>query len=454
MRWPETKQLVRCLLDASLALLVACIPLGTRYVFRWGNIADVPVEYGTVSLWATQLLAFVYVAGVAMARNDALRAVIPAEAGTHAAAVCHDGSRFVLRRQAAWALIGCFAAASVAAALSFHPLDAFQHLGWFALIAVLVWAVSRHRPDPRLILRALVAGGVLQALLALWQFGAQEVAGSTFLGIAPHLPSDLGASIVGAGAERVLRAYGAFSHPNMLGGYLALALLASVWLAWEKWSSRTFFVPVGIIAAGLFVSFSRGAWLAVVAGMSTMVVFEAWRAGMRKVAAKFLVPLALIALVALQLTRAHLPLVQTRVTATAVLEQRSVGERVTFAHDAWRLFLRHPLVGVGPGQMPAAVRAEIDASREGWSYQPAHSVLLVALAETGAVGFGALLVMIAIGAQVLWWRLQACDAMAPFATGVCSVLMVVGSVDHYLWSFWPGVLLVAVSVTSIGYTQE
>ena len=55
-----------------------------------------------------------------------------------------------------------------------------------------------------------------------------------------------------------LRSYGLTFHPNVLGGLLAVAvLLLSLWLGQKR-----AFAALVILASGLFLSFSRSAWVA------------------------------------------------------------------------------------------------------------------------------------------------------------------------------------------------
>lgn len=78
------------------------------------------------------------------------------------------------------------------------------------------------------ILLSLSLAGVIQAGLALWQFLTQSVVGSKWLGIAAQLPTAPGAAVVETELRRYLRAYGSLPHPNILAGFLVITLAATV----------------------------------------------------------------------------------------------------------------------------------------------------------------------------------------------------------------------------------
>ncbi|MBD3250954.1 hypothetical protein GF380_00540, partial [Candidatus Uhrbacteria bacterium] len=62
------------------------------------------------------------------------------------------------------------------------------------------------------------------ALLGIYQYAEQDIAASTVLGVAAQHPWERGPSVVEHGLYRVLRSYGGFPHPNILGGWLAVVL--------------------------------------------------------------------------------------------------------------------------------------------------------------------------------------------------------------------------------------
>src|SRR5205085_1603672 len=83
----------------------------------------------------------------------------------------------------------------------------------------------------------------------------------------------------GLAGQLVLRAFGTFPHPNILGGYLALALvcLPMLWNAWRggRWP---LWGAAALLAGGLLATFSRAGWLAALVGLGAWWVASGkWR---------------------------------------------------------------------------------------------------------------------------------------------------------------------------------
>ena len=115
----------------------------------------------------------------------------------------------------------------------------------------------RQRPvSPRWLAAGLVAGGLLEAALALAQFQTQAALVPPALGL-PWLPrSDAALSgapvLLDARSARVLRAFGTFPHPNVLGGYLALALVCLPLLGGRRRVEWLLWPAGALLAAGLW----------------------------------------------------------------------------------------------------------------------------------------------------------------------------------------------------------
>jgi putative inorganic carbon (HCO3(-)) transporter len=136
---------------------------------------------------------------------------------------------------------------------------------WLQILA-LFWLVVDHVDARRLpwLLAGLLAIGLFQALLGLWQFGLR--------GSGPRHLAILG--------NRFFRAYGTFEQPNPYAGYLGLVFplgvgILAVWGTGlvRKWRSgrgvalpdprlaAVLLVATGAMGAALVASWSRGGWL-------------------------------------------------------------------------------------------------------------------------------------------------------------------------------------------------
>ncbi len=80
----------------------------------------------------------------------------------------------------------------------------------------------------------LIASAICQSMLAIYQFASQQIIANKWLGIASHLPETLGTSVVETPLRRWLRAYGSLPHPNILAAYLGIALLLFIIFIFNK----------------------------------------------------------------------------------------------------------------------------------------------------------------------------------------------------------------------------
>ena len=395
------------------------LPLGTRYIFLPGNIAGADVEWGTVSLFVTQLLAAAFVAAV-----------------------------FAVRvREISWAKSWPAAVLSAAILMSVMRADdllrAFATNGWWLFLGLLVWcAVRLLRPASRGVLVALSASAALQSLLAALQFGFQEVWGSRWLGVSPQSALIAGTSVVEAADGRWLRAYGTLPHPNVLGIYCAVGLTMALWLVLRGKGQRLrrlAAVSLPVITLGLVLSFSRSAWLGAAFGLTAVLVSSLRRSSPKRKTVAVAALAVMVSTVVGAVAVLPGPFL-SRVTATGRLESASISERISSVEDAKVLLARRPFFGVGPGQMPYAT-ANQQPDRSGWSYQPVHLLPVIIGVEVGLVGLAAWALWLLWPCSAAFLRSRRCRWLpGPGSVGLI-VMLVAGLFDHYAWTLWPGAVL-------------
>lgn len=402
----------------ALLIALAFLPWQTRWILVSGVMDGQPWEYGTVSLYATELLVLLAAALYGRLRLKRFGAFVT---------------------PLTWVLLAC----AFSAAFTPVPAVAFAATGHVAVATLLFLLLLDERTDPTHALTAFVAGLVPAALLG-WE---QVIAGSSFpqkwLGLAGHDASALGQSVVESAAlERTLRAYGPLPHPNVFGGYLGvgiwgLGVMASRlrdharrhWLA----------VPAMFLAATLIVTFSRGAWVAAALAAGFGILALLWHGRLRAHAALPLVWATLLALLVTVLafhTQAF-----TRFTPGARLEARSISERAASYREAPEVFAMSPVTGVGPSLYTLAL-SEIRPGASAYAYQPVHNAFALYLAELGLVGALAALPLLRRG----WVAIRSIRVRSEriFALTGLVLLVVLGAFDHYLWSLWAGLSLAAV----------
>ena len=282
----------------------------------------------------------------------------------------------------------------------------------------------------------------IQALVAVTQVVSQREFGLTALGEFDLDPAVSGISIVWTNdAPRLLRGYGLSDHPNILGGVLAAALLVLL-AGITRYREAGLAVACGVFAVGVaavLVTFSRSAALGLGAGLALGLLLLLLRRD-RSTFALWAAACIVAVLVTAPLVRPYTSYFSARVNPTAQAEgsteQRALSEREALARNTNEIFVDHPLLGVGAGVLPTAMKEAFPDF--GYHYSPAHVVILVVAAETGILGAFAYGMLMLAPWLLLWLRR---DHLTPELIGVSGALMaltVVGLLDYYTWSLTSG----------------
>lgn len=179
------------------------------------------------------------------------------------------------------------------------------------------------------------------------------------------------------------RAYSIVGSPNGLGDYLALLVpLALGWAGQERrrWVQLTLVAAAGVLGVGLLLTFSRGAWLALVGAI--MVV-----------ALSFDRRLLAAALAAAVLLTVAVPPISQRLDQlfSSNYWERSMvyGGRLYRWNQAYEQMAHRPVMGAGLGQFGGAVAAR----RMGVMYT--DNYYAKTLAESGLAGLAAFVALMA-----------------------------------------------------------
>jgi O-antigen ligase len=406
-----------------LLLTLFLLPWQTRWIFFAPAIGGETSEYGQISLYATELLLFV----VVLLRGRPLY---------------RSGMQFVMQA-------GYFFLAAVFFSLGFTPY--FQIGLGHVLHLIFAFALFSAFCDVRTPLKqsavAFISGLMIPTLFGWWQVITGTSSASTWFGLASKDAETLGIAIVETANGRMLRAYGTFPHPNVFGGFIAVALVVLAWLVRSVHSRRALFlsvIPVVLLSATLIVTFSRSAWLGITIGFLTLLALMLKR---HRVAPSRAFPIMILGFITLLSTFfIFYNQIFSRVQIDGRVEQISINERASQFSRFNDVFVENPALGSGPGAYTFAL-FRIDPNRRAFSYQPIHNTWLLILGELGVVGLAVLLYLIFRVDQVSSRSAKTAGGMLGLALGIA--LIVISLFDHYLWSLWPGLALSAIALSFI-----
>ena len=402
-----------------LPVIAFLLPWQTRWMFAQSTIVGEPFELGVMSIYVVEV---VIVAALFLTS-------------------CSGFSR--IRKTSRWliALIVLGLLSSAWALDSALSLTQVMHL---TVAGAFVLLLFDERTSIRHVVYGFVLGLIIPVLLGVWQVVVGSSPASTWLGLAARDAQTLGDAVLMVGGERMLRAYGSFPHPNIFGGYLVAGLLGLMWLFKGAASrEKQWLIVLGVLLfAGLILTFSRSAWLAFAVACFVLVVrrlltgvrgWRGWLAMARGVRIGGAVCIVLIALL--------FPFVASRFSLDQTIESNSINERVQQYTDFGSVIDGHWIAGVGLANY-SVVLASVDPVHQWWEYQPIHNVLLLILGELGIIG------LVLVLAARLSLRHVHHHSIWILFVGLLP-LVVISLFDHYLWTLWPGLVLVALTTAVV-----
>ncbi len=307
------------------------------------------------------------------------------------------------------------------------------HFYWWLRIAetlTLVFLAYEERATLKVsIISGFIVGMMLSSLFGMVQVATQKLPANKWLGMAEQLPWQPGAVVLETTAGRLLRGYGTLPHPNIFGGLAAVALL--VFLNSKEILPRFFrsrystIAIVFILLGGLWSSFSRSAWLALVGGVAVLLY-------QKKISKQLVWGMAIVAIA---LNGLWYQFSFDRLLVNNRLEQQSLNERAAVFKIAQTIIRNSPWLGVGVGNFTGAA-AEILKNNDPRYIAPVHNMYLLILSEVGLVGLFVFL-MVAI------WLFR---CMSPWAYPIMVAILIIGFFDHYWWTIFSARLILALLI--------
>lgn len=310
--------------------------------------------------------------------------------------------------------------------LASDPLLSIYRYLWLLLFLISLSTFKYIKKEWQVyVLLTLLVSLLFQAGIGIGQFLNQKSFANTFLGMSFHDLSQAGVTVIETASGRYLRAYGPLDHPNVFGGFMALAAIVSAYLyiRLDNKYYRYFSVfAYSIFNLALFCSFSRAAFLALFLGM--IFLFFENRKKILPSLSLISISLILISLFIFQ----YQELIFSRLETTNRLEKISINERGVYNRQAWKSFTKNPILGQGLSNSTLALYKadQVNHSEQViWAYQPAHNYWLLLLTEGGIILFTAFLLFYIFAYQ---------KSRSYRLLGLFICFFILGLFDHWLFS--------------------
>jgi O-antigen ligase len=167
------------------------------------------------------------------------------------------------------------------------------------------------------------------------------------------------------------------------------------------------------------------------------LLVSAWRE--KALRPKIIRVIAILLFIGLAFSVSYPELVVSRVRTDSRVENLSNAARVEQYREWSSVVETNWFTGVGLGNYTVAL-SKLKPNLPAWAYQPVHNVYLLLFAELGL--FGLTLCLLFLVHLVHLARLACPARLACFTCLVCLACLAV--FDHYLWSFWSGLMLASI----------
>jgi O-antigen ligase len=313
-----------------------------------------------------------------------------------------------------WALAGTLVLYAAQTAYSEDVSNAIENAGFFLIpFACLFVLLGEVRWTRQLVGQVLVAVGgmaTLFALVAIYQYAARDL----FLNDELFDSNQL---------HLYFRVNSLFFDPNVLGRYLALAIVAlAAFVAWGAEPRRlgVATLAAGVALIGLALSYSLSGFAALLAGLGMLALLRwSWRGA---AAAGALAAVALVALL----------------VAGGTPDSEIRGRDIDSGHSdliegGLELAEDRPIAGWGSGSFGAAFVQEVDETAE---QIVSHAEPITVAAEQGAVGVVVYLGLLGAAVATLLGAHPGSSA-ARSAVAACFVAMIVHSIAYAAFAIDP-----------------
>lgn len=240
----------------------------------------------------------------------------------------------------------------------------------------------------------------------------------------------------------ILRPYGTFSHPNIMAGVI---LLCSIYIVWLRPKLNKYFIYLALAIATfcIFISLSRTAislWLLLILSFFIFTIVEKYkkdRLNPRVINFKNTI-VGLMSIILILIFLKSYPFI--RLTNIGILDE-SVLQRKDLLMQSLRMIQINPIFGVGIHNFLNNLTPNFNSPL---LIQPVHNIFLLTYAETGIIGFGAVL-------YLFYALLRNVIKHKNNLIGLSLIISIIflGSFDHYLFTSQQGQLIFTLIASSL-----
>lgn len=418
-----------------LYLFVFLLPWQTVFLLQEKIIAGEKFQYDTIGIYLFEIILFVWI--LTISNFSQIRCSLLFQYFKNF--LNHSILNISIFLFTLWSILSIIWAPDKSLAVSFS----LKLILGITLFFIISQSKKFRQINIKKIIVVFLISATIQGILGIWQFTEQKTFSNKWLGTTSHIIWQGGTSVLQNKSGRWLRAYGGLEHPNILAGYLLIALFFSFCLYLLSinksvfYKKILFYFSITIIFFAFLITFSRTAYLAFSIGLFLFFIYIVSQKK-KSLLRKLFFPFLTIILITIFFTTTYSNLLLSRVTSISRLEQKSINDRLLYISEAENQINQHPFIGVGLNNYTLSVYNDDIYKKPGWQYQPVHNVFILILAELGLIG---LVLFASIIIQLLWHisiifkePFQKKELPKIFFAIAFISLIIIFIFDHWLWT--------------------
>lgn len=388
--------------DSLFLLVLASLPvqLGKHFFFPYSYVLGLPIDYRSLIIYVSDLAIILYLTTFFYENHKRLTAIYAKlKSFVIISAILNaylliDSILFSLDKEASLVF--------VAKVIIFNL---------FALASAVTLSKKEIAQKSVTLLKNLLE---IESIILILEFLLQRSLGLTILGERSFDTTTTSIAHASLFGNQLLRPYGTFPHPNVAAAFLVFCLILFLGSKREK-IKLVFPSALGFVAA--VATFSKAALAALAV---TLAILSTRAKGF------LLITFAFISFVLLFLKN------------TSDSSLPTISERMVLIQKSLDISLKNPTFGAGSNNFILELsKANLFSVTQVRLLQPVHNIFFLILSENGAIG---LLLFTAL----LFIVLKSVDTKTKLALFV--MVLIFGSVDHFLWTLQQGQLLLWLSL--------
>lgn len=278
---------------------------------------------------------------------------------------------------------------------------------------------------------------IFESILSVAQYLIQSSIGGFFyfFGERAFNGQTPGAANASINGDLILRAYGTFSHPNVLAGYLLIGMILILFnleSSKKQLEKILYLISLACGTLALIVTFSR---IAILLWLIILFIFLISRAGkkiLQKNIAFFLIFIFIIISFIF-----YTPII-LRFSSSGLYDE-SFSQREELLKNSLAIIKKHPFFGTGLNNFLIELAQVQKPNNMIFYLQPVHNIFLLVAAQTGILGLVYFIIFLAKTFKKAFWK----SDLINYKIIIFLSILILGSFDHYFLTIQQGQLLLS-----------